>query len=383
MRWKLHVRFGERAGETDQQETLTPRPGPTQPDLAQHKAAIAKYVYPPVKVVLEWVPTSDTHGLLAIIVPPHDVGQRPFLLTINVDRGDTIVQMFSLPVRDGAATAFEPPGLIWRDISDGRRARAEPSRLSSRPSIEGSTPSAIGSDWARDRFEVAIEEIEAFMGWGSSESVFALAAAPGSPGRYAPRDFRAVDGLAGAMRDLNSPRYAGFGLTYGESPEQVGSALVVNSARQRYVRVEPTGLAVAATATSGDFLTWASRTRFAESAPLTINAVVVVEYTYLFCRFTFEQLQSRFEGQWEFCITLRRAQSATAPLRMKDHWPNGFEQYKSMSDVLMEWIPAEETAEKTALQLVSRLWDFYSLPRDSVPLTVDSEIDTAALFAQG
>ncbi len=31
MRWKLHVRFGERAGETDQQETLTPRPGPTQP----------------------------------------------------------------------------------------------------------------------------------------------------------------------------------------------------------------------------------------------------------------------------------------------------------------------------------------------------------------
>ena len=31
MRWKLHVRFGERAGETDQHERLTPRPGPTQP----------------------------------------------------------------------------------------------------------------------------------------------------------------------------------------------------------------------------------------------------------------------------------------------------------------------------------------------------------------
>ena len=31
MRWKPHVRFGERTGETDQQETLTPRPGPTQP----------------------------------------------------------------------------------------------------------------------------------------------------------------------------------------------------------------------------------------------------------------------------------------------------------------------------------------------------------------
>jgi hypothetical protein len=31
MRWKPHVRFGERAGETDQQETLAPRPGPTQP----------------------------------------------------------------------------------------------------------------------------------------------------------------------------------------------------------------------------------------------------------------------------------------------------------------------------------------------------------------
>ena len=33
MRWKLHVRFGERAGETDQHERLTPRPGPTQPDV--------------------------------------------------------------------------------------------------------------------------------------------------------------------------------------------------------------------------------------------------------------------------------------------------------------------------------------------------------------
>lgn len=33
MRWKLHVRFGERAGETDQHERLTLRPGPTQPDL--------------------------------------------------------------------------------------------------------------------------------------------------------------------------------------------------------------------------------------------------------------------------------------------------------------------------------------------------------------
>jgi hypothetical protein len=31
MRWKLHVRFGERAGETDQQETLALRPGSTQP----------------------------------------------------------------------------------------------------------------------------------------------------------------------------------------------------------------------------------------------------------------------------------------------------------------------------------------------------------------
>ncbi len=34
MRWKLHVRFGERAGETDQHERLTPRPGPTQPHRA-------------------------------------------------------------------------------------------------------------------------------------------------------------------------------------------------------------------------------------------------------------------------------------------------------------------------------------------------------------
>jgi len=31
MRWKLHVRFGERAEETDHQETLAPRPGPTPP----------------------------------------------------------------------------------------------------------------------------------------------------------------------------------------------------------------------------------------------------------------------------------------------------------------------------------------------------------------
>jgi len=34
MRWKLHVRFGERVGETDQQQTLTPLPGPTQPPVA-------------------------------------------------------------------------------------------------------------------------------------------------------------------------------------------------------------------------------------------------------------------------------------------------------------------------------------------------------------
>ena len=39
MRWKLHVRFGERAGETDQQETLAPRPGPTQPHFTPPHAS--------------------------------------------------------------------------------------------------------------------------------------------------------------------------------------------------------------------------------------------------------------------------------------------------------------------------------------------------------
>jgi len=29
MRWKSHVRFGERVGETDQQKRWTPRPDPT------------------------------------------------------------------------------------------------------------------------------------------------------------------------------------------------------------------------------------------------------------------------------------------------------------------------------------------------------------------
>ena len=35
MRWKLRVRFGERPGETDQHERLTPRPDPTQPSDAR------------------------------------------------------------------------------------------------------------------------------------------------------------------------------------------------------------------------------------------------------------------------------------------------------------------------------------------------------------
>ena len=42
MRWKLHVRFGERAGETDQQETLTPRPGPTQPHNARLQRTLSR-----------------------------------------------------------------------------------------------------------------------------------------------------------------------------------------------------------------------------------------------------------------------------------------------------------------------------------------------------
>ena len=40
MRWKLHVRFGERTEETDQQETLAPRLGPTQP-----RDRMATYVF--------------------------------------------------------------------------------------------------------------------------------------------------------------------------------------------------------------------------------------------------------------------------------------------------------------------------------------------------
>lgn len=352
-------------------------------DLERHRSIVQEWTYPLVRGVdFSWYPSGDEgesadRGLLVIEVPPQDSDQGPFLITKAVDDGERVIPVFSLPMRDGAHTDWEPPGVVWRDISDGHRSRrAGPGPASATPEVPGPI---VTVDPAT--IETLTDEVERFMGWGNGATVL-IASHPTEADKI-PADFYSPDGLFGALSKPPTIRWAGFALSHEESPERLGTDLVVSSASERCLWLRPDGLFAAAMNADGEFLSWSYPTDPSEGS-VPINAIVLVEFALLYAKFVHDNIKARYDSPTKYWIEIRGSRSRSIGLTLPSGYPRqfSFHDQPPTGDSMLQPIEEAGTAESDAYQVVAAVYDFFGVNRSLIPFTTDGRIDTAALVEQ-
>ncbi|MEZ5142894.1 MAG: putative DNA binding domain-containing protein, partial [Acidimicrobiales bacterium] len=289
-------------------------------DIKQHHDVLKTWLYPQVRgVTFEWLaaPPGDeageNTGVLVITVPPQEEDQQPFIQSRTFDRDDKEVQAFNVAVRDGAHTDWLPPGVVQRDLADGRRARRQGTSLppSTADSDRGSSTEALVSS------EALVGKVEQFMGWGLADgTTLAYVAVPDAAPAVPPEAFYRSDGLRSALARPPMNRAGGFGLSYHEPPQQVGEDLVVVSAYDRCLWLEPSGVFAMAANARNDFLTWGTRREGGEPRPAAINLVVLTEWTYLYAKFVRDRLAAAY-GNYHYLVRIVGAETRPWTLRLR------------------------------------------------------------------
>lgn len=367
-------------------------------DIDQHRSVVNGNVFPPpadieYEFIYDAIDTSgDQRGFLVIKIPPQPDGSIHILTRVATDSGDQF-DAFVVPIRDGAQTRFLNPGEVWRLLSDGKRLPAVLAVERATSAAEAPSPPTVpfesdpfpvkprpaSARWARERLPDLVVELESFMNW-KDHATLLLAAAPVEQQDSSPNGFYSVDGFAGALAKPPNLRYAGFGLSYEEAPVRVGNRLVVSSARDRALWVEESGLAVAATNSAGDFLTWGSQPT--GRGGLDINPTVLVEYTYLFCHLIAESLVPLIGGAWNVCVVLKRASGGEFPLTLPTEFVSpgfAFEHRAPQSDFLEQWMPMAPTPAEAAYSLVKAVYDFFSAAPSEIRFAENQAIDVEAI----
>jgi hypothetical protein len=349
--------------------------------LKQHRDVLAKWLFPsPKGVAFEWIP-ADPHsehagkGLLAIHIPPQDADRLPFICTSAFGYPDRHgkerkVQAMSVPIRDGAHTDWEPPGVVWRDLGDGRRHRNTPAGTAA--PVGGESPTF--SDQA-ETAQALVTRVEQFMGWGDG-ATYGLVALPTDLPASLPSDLYAVDGLAGALAHPPKLHEAGFNLSYEEKPERVGDALVVNAGRDRCLWLEPGGQFVAAINAQSELLSWSYRRDPDSPGAAPINHLVLTEYTYLFAKFVREQLDTRY-GNYTYVVVIAGARDREWRLTLPNRYPRefGIGEGSPTGDTMATVVQTGDDAEADTYALVAAVFDFFGLQRDLMSFTGDGKID--------
>jgi hypothetical protein len=349
--------------------------------LKQHRDVVAHWLFPaPKGVVFEWVPADPDgedggKGLLVIDVPAQDPDRGPFICTAAFGYPDKHgkerkVTTVSVPVRDGAHTDWEPPGVVWRDLGDGRRHRTSPT--GGAPSSASSAATATN---LAENAQALVSDVEQFMGWGDG-ATFGLVAIPTGPPGSPPSDLYAVDGLAGALGNPPKLHHAGFNLSYDEKPERIGDALVVNAGRERCLWLQPDGRLAAAINAQGEMLSWSYRRDPDSPGAAAINHLVLTEYTFLFTRFVHQQLMPRY-GSYTYVTVILGARDREWRLTLPNRHPRdlGIGEGSPTGNAMATVVPARDDAESDAYALVATVFDFFGLQRELMSFAADGKIN--------
>ena len=350
-------------------------------DLKQCRDRLAADVYPPVQDLdVRAYDRDNGRRLVAIVVPEQLEDRKPFIITRVITETGEHVHAFALPRRAGSHTAFDPVGLVHRDISDGRRSRQL--AVPQAPNLDATPQATLGE--AEDRVSGRIEGLEQQIEWSRIPAYF-LASVPPS-GSSRPQDFYALDGLRQSLSRPSTLRSAGFGLTYGVDVRVLDGAIVSVDPERTVVMIDPDGLALAGGAGTPDFLGWAQDQVRPRPKELRINPVVIVEHTLEFSRFVYRELVPRWgPKRWRLFAAVRRAQTGERPLALssgyRPNFPFGFR--KAEQDNLIDFVDMTGDAGTDAFRLLTIVYGVFGITPDGIPFVSDGRVDEKKILALG
>ncbi len=341
-------------------------------DRKRHRDVISQLTYPPLseRVDPRVYQRGDDKLILAIKIDEADDDQRPALVTREFTEAGKTVPSFAVARRTGAHTEWAPVGQIHRDISDGRIAR--------RNLTLPRTPVQPEVDQA-ERYRELVSRVIKYMDW-TEFAVYGLAALP-PLGVGEIDDFYDSEGLRGVLDRLARyhVRDNGFGLGYGiEVRIEEGS--LVTADKDRVVWLEPDGLLLCATAATSEFLGWAQeryRRLEVEGRPaVRVNRVVLVEYTFEFCRLVSRELMSRQKREgWRLRSLGRQMRSGLEPplVPERDNWMFA-ETHLAVVDDWDDEFDATGDYERDAYSLLAQVYRRFALPKTAIPYADDDKI---------
>jgi Putative DNA-binding domain len=370
----------ERLSRAEEEVVSSVKPIPDEKvDREQHRSVVKAWCFPQVRnVEFHWHPAGDAgpeseRGVFVIEVPPQDEDDMPFLVIRVIDPEGRKIDSFAIAVRDGAHTDWLPPGVIWRDLSDGRRVR----HARSSEVVHQLPPAKLDAEADVDGL---LDHMEQYMGWTDGAGYY-IAALPTRSKREGPEDFYSRDGLYGALSKPPSLRWSGFGLSYEDEPERVGPDLVVSSARERCLWLRPNGLFAAGMNAKGEFLSWGFTTRLDEPTKVVINPWVLVEFTLLYTLFVRDNLRPRYGAMWDYHVEIRGARERPW------HVALGFRRFplsalEPTGDLMKQRLHGAHSPPGDAYRIVASVYDFFGADRSGIPFVTDYAIDEQKIIAE-
>jgi len=369
----------ERLSRAEEEVVSKVKPIPAEKvDRDQHRSVVKAWCFPQVRgVEFHWHSAGDgdpenERGVFVIEVPSQNEDDMPCMVIRVIDPEGRRIDSFAIAVRDGAHTDWLPPGVIWRDLSDGRRVRE-------------ATRGGVATDRTVTKLEPndidgLLDYMEQYMGWTDGAGYY-VAAVPTRSAGEVPDDFYSRDGLYGALNKPPSLRYAGFGLSYEDEPERVGADLVVSSARERCLWLRPDGLFAAGMNAKGEFLSWGFTERLEEPTNVIINPWVMVEFTLLYARFVREHLAHRYGSHWDYNVQIRGARDRPWNLAL------GVRRFPTTAreptgDLMSQRLRGSENPERDAYRIVASVYDFFGADRSAIPFVTGDAIDPQRLIAE-
>lgn len=355
-------------------------------DPNRARDVVAAQVYPRIEIDVRTFNRAEDKRLAVIVVRQQDEDRRPFLLT-HVFDDERRWEAIAFPVRSGTHTAFEPPGMLHRDIADGRRFRRSPATDLIREPLAEPGPDTgdlleSAEAWSRE----AVSQLTLEVGWGDY-AVVGLTAVPFER-RRRPDDFYANDGVRTSFAYDKQLRHSGFGISYALDVRVGDQEITSLDADRTVVRVNASGRVIAACAGTAEFLGWANDSGLPspqEGArrPLRVNPVAMNEWVYEFCRFIYREVFPRWGNSgWAFTALVLRAQSGSRPLRLRAGLQGvgpSRGQPAEADDRVDSLEPSGDPAVD-AIALLSVIYGTFGLGLDRIPFNHDGRFDEAKLL---
>lgn len=384
----------ERDPSRDEEFAQRVRPVPhNRFDVKRAMDIVERDVYPTViDLTIEVYPREDRR-LVAIVIPPQNSDDHPFLVSRFVDEGGQRWNAFAAPRRSGSHTVFEKIGTLHRDLADARRLRSGETTHVERPTggdelsragdaaVVGPEHLAEAEQWTLE----AADTLERLLDLGST-AMFYLAAVPAGS-RRRPSDFFAQDGIRSAMTTRDALRQSGFGITYGINIQVAARSLLSVEEDRTLLLVEDDGRTIAGAVGGPDFLGWAQRG--AETVDgreaVRVNVVALNEYVYEFCRFRHRALETRWGAGWSLVVAMRRVKSADRPLTLPTGYRRNegawFDSRAAEADERVEAFPAGTDPALDAARALEVVYGVFGLSIGSNPFITDGLFDEQKLLS--